>query len=113
MTLPTNDDPRVARALSASVLLRALDALIAIVWDAAGGSRTGMAVKGARQQWRDRQPSARLTMIGVALLTASLVHIGLTVTHEMPPGWLWVVPPAIAATIGMLLLAGARRDLKA
>lgn len=113
MSLTTKDDPRVARALGASVLLRAADAAIAIVWDAASRSRAGQAAARAHRQWRDQSPSARLTVTGLALVTASLVHVGLTVTHDMPPGWLWVAPPAIAATVGMLLLVGARPGAKA
>lgn len=113
MTPLVNDDPRVTRALGDSVLLRAADAALAWVWAAADRSRTGLALQRAAGQWRDQAAAERLTVIGVALLTASFVYAGLTVTHEMPPGWLWVVPPAIAATVGMILLLGSRRDLQA
>lgn len=112
MTRPRGDDPRVARSLGASVLLHAVDAGITTVWGAAAQSRTGTAVTRACRQWRECSPSERWSMMGVALVTASLVHVGLTLTHDAPPGWLWLMPPAIAATIGVLLL-GAHRPVKA
>lgn len=113
MTRPTVDDPRVTRALGESALLRMIDTAIASVWVAAGQSHTVTAVTRAYVQWHQQPHHERLTMVGVALLTASVVHLGLIVTQETPPGWLWLVPPAIAATIGLLLLLGARSGVKA
>lgn len=113
MTRPAGDDRRVTRALGASALLRIVDSAIVTVWDAAGQSRTGTIVKRAREQWFAQAPLERFKTVGVALLSASVVHLGLTATHEVPPGWLWLVPPAMAATIGLLLLAGARCGVKA
>ena len=40
---------------------------------------------------------------GVVLVVAVAVHLVLTVITQTPPGWLWLMMPAIFAAMGLLL----------
>jgi hypothetical protein len=56
-----------------------------------------------RQSRQDRQFA-----VGVMLVTAAVTGAGLIAAHEMPSGWLWLALLGIAATLGVLCLAGER-----
>jgi hypothetical protein len=98
------DDPRVTRALGGSTLLGAVDRAIAIMWRAAAASRSGALALRLSQGWAAMSSRDRSHAIAVVLLTACGVHIALMLTHEVPLGWLWLMLPGAAATIGLMLL---------
>lgn len=52
----------------------------------------------------------RRRALGLVLITAALVHSGLTAVNHLPAGWMWLVAPAMAFAEGAVLLAasGAR-----
>lgn len=47
-------------------------------------------------------------MIGIAMLTAAAVHVGLRVVQGSGAGWLWLIVPGIAAAQGLLLVAASK-----
>lgn len=106
-------DRRVATVLGTSVLLGVADRLISVVWQAAGESRAATLFGRQSRRWLELTPMERSMAVGAALLAAAASHVGLMVTHDRPAGWLWLVPPAIAASIGLLLMVWPRTDVKA
>jgi hypothetical protein len=56
--------------------------------------------------WRRYDRSIRFRAIGIALVTAVIVHVGLLALRPLP-GWRAFVVPAIALAQGLLLLASS------
>lgn len=104
MVPPARDGQRVSRPLGTSVLLRAADRVIVIVWHAAFHSSAARWFTWSSRVWLAFAPGERRTVVGVGLLAAVASHLGLTVIHDIPAGWLWLVPPGIAVTVGLMLL---------
>lgn len=102
------DDPRVSRVLGTSALLGAADRLIETVWRAAGHSRVASLFGRWRRDSLRLASAERSTAVGIALLVASASHLVMQAAHEMPAGWLWLVPPGMAATIGVTLVVWPR-----
>lgn len=107
MSDPFIDDPRVARALESSVLLGAVSRVVHAVWRAAATSRAAAVVLDLQRDWSARPRAAHRVAIGVLLIAAAATNLVLAAANQRPAGWLWIVPPAIAASIGGLLLISA------
>lgn len=105
------DDRHVSRALGTSALLRAADRAINVVWHAAGESRAAKILGRPTRGWQGFVARERSTLVGVALATAAATHLAVTVAHETPAGWLWLVPPGIAVTIAVVLLMWPRTEV--
>ena len=74
-------------------------------WSASEARR---ALTTMRDAWgRERRP-ARYQAIGGVLLVAAATHVALMVWRGSPPGPFWLFIPAMAAAVGVLLLAAAR-----
>jgi uncharacterized protein (DUF2345 family) len=106
------DDPRVVEALRSSVLLGAASSVMHAMWRGVSASRTAAQMTAAKDEWDRHSRQDRQFAVGVMLVTAAVTGVGLIAAHEMPPGWLWLVLPGIAATLGALGIAGqlAARD---
>jgi hypothetical protein len=72
------------------------------------GSRCGHAVAASVGQWQTLPAAGRRWTVGLALLTAAGVHVGLQLVQGAPPSWLWLIVPGIAAAHGLLQLLAAR-----
>lgn len=55
-------------------------------------------------RWRSLAHAEQLRLSGIALVTASLVHVALMVIRSTAPGWRWLVIPGICAAQGAVLL---------
>jgi CHASE2 domain-containing sensor protein len=100
MPSSAGDDPRVVEALRSSVLLGAVASVMQWMWRAVAASRTGAVATAAKHEW-DRHPRReRLLAVGIMLVAAAVTSVVLIAAHETPAGWLWLAPPAIAATLG-------------
>lgn len=98
------DDARVVASLQSSVILAAVVALMQLLWRAAGRSRfTELAVR-ARAEWAREDTRSRRLSIGVMLITAAVTSFVLAAMSDHPGGWLWIMPSAIAACVGMVLV---------
>ena len=107
---PSNagDDPRVVDALRSSVLLGAAASVMHAMWRGVAASRTAAAVTAAKDEWDRHPPHERQLAVGVMLVAAAVTSVVLIAAQEMPAGWLWLAPPAIAATLGAVGIIGQR-----
>jgi hypothetical protein len=97
------DDRRVVRALGGSVLLRPIDNAITRVWQSAEHSRVALLVNQGRGQWQRLSSDDRHVRIAAILWSAAAAHVTLVLWHEIPAGWLWLVLPGLAVSLGVVL----------
>lgn len=97
-------DAAAIEALEDSVVFGPADRLVARVSRASGQSTVAAQVTAALAQWEAWPPSNRRTAVGVGLVAAVLVHLGMTWWHATPPGWMWLLLPAQAFALGLALL---------
>lgn len=100
-------DGNAARVLRQSVVLGGADRLLAVAGSAASRSATAAAIRRARAGWFALQPEHRLRSTGAGLLVAVAVHVGFTLSAAPPPGWAWLIPPALTGVFGVTLIAGS------
>ena len=73
---------------------------------------TSVVIQSVRQISSGTASAQKRLAGGIALIVAASVHVGLVVWHEQPPLWLWLIVPALAVAIGLLLLAFAGTEGK-
>ena len=101
-------DRHVVRVIEASRAFGAADRALTSVRLAARSSRVVLVATRALTVWQAWPLSLQRQAGGAALLAAVVVHVGLTMWHEVPPGWFWLILPGfIAAAGGLLLVASA------
>lgn len=71
-------------------------------------SATGRALSVGRDGLLRAPLAVRYRTLAVVVLTAVISHVSLMVMHGPRPGWFWTVIPAMAAALGLLLLAGSQ-----
>ena len=103
MNQPMHDDPEVVRALESSVVLRAVARAGNALWDAAARSRSASRFADARRAWRAQPRDQRRRSTACVLIVAAAIHVILVAVNEVPAGWLWLLPPAMAASIGSVI----------
>lgn len=97
----------VVRLIESSRVFGVADRALGGVGRAAGSSRVVGAATRTVTKWRGLAPSMRRRATGAALIVAVVVHVGLTMSHETPPGWFWLILPGFVAALGGLLLAAS------
>ena len=100
-------DRHVVRVIEASRVFGAADRVLTSVRLAARSSRIVSLATRAATVWQAWPLSLQRQASGAALLAAVVVHVGLTMWHEVPPGWFWLILPGFIAAIGALLLAAS------
>ena len=70
-------------------------------------SKTCRALHELRDTWFAERWRARYQAIGTVVLTATAVHVTLTLFQGPRPGWFWMMIPATALVFGGLLLVAA------
>ena len=70
-------------------------------------SHAAAAITSLRAKWLRLHWSNQRRLSGTTLVVAPIAHLSLTLWDATPPGWLWLVVPALTVTIGGLLLAAA------
>lgn len=103
-------DRHAARVLESSVLIRTLARVLAALESAARSSSTAARARRGLAEWNQLPRGHRRFISGVLSVTAALGNFVLTMVGKTPPGWLWMVPPAIVLAIGVTLIVAAASD---
>jgi hypothetical protein len=106
--LQPRDHSGAERYLLSSVSLGAFDRAtqrLAAWWLDAEAGRAAIVLAGA---WSRESQSSRNRRLGIVFLVAVAVHVTLMLWQGPPPGWFWLLIPALAASVAVLLLLAAR-----
>ncbi len=96
--------PGVIPTLESSIVVGAADRGLSAADRAVAHSTAARWLRQARERWRQLPHGLQQRAGGVALLTAAVVHVALALWRQTPPGWLWLVIPALSAAVGVVLL---------
>lgn len=102
-------DPQMSAVLNGSAVFAMVDRGVRRLRRAAQTSEANAIAQRTFGRWHGLAWTQQRLMLGMTLLIAVGVHLGLRIWQEPDPGWLWLILPAIAAAIGALLVAGSRR----
>lgn len=102
------DSARVSLALRSSVLLGPIDRAIDALWRSAAQSRTMSAITASLEPWLVLTEGQRRSAIALLLGSAAVAAVALTWFYQRPAGWLWLLPPLMAASIGLLLMRSSK-----
>ena len=100
----------VDRYLASSAVVRLVDRITYRLQEWWFTSQTGGAATAMRDAWSAESWKARYQAIGAVLLSASLLHVTLTVIQGPRPGWFWLVIPGMAMAFSVLLLVASRSN---
>jgi hypothetical protein len=103
-------EQRVVTVIESGLVFGAVDRALARVRRAGESSKLVVGTRRVAATWTKLPRRSRRLAAGVVLLTAASVHLGLTASQQVPPGWLWSIPSGFAAVIGGLLTAAALFD---
>ena len=101
------EDRRAAMAIESGVIFGAIDRTLERTWRGAGDSAAGAAASGLAGIGRELGTSARRFAVGLMLVVAAVVHLAFTIATAMPPGWLWLIVPALCLGAGAIVLASS------
>jgi len=96
------------RYLRGSAIVAALDRATVVLERWWRASRTGQSTAVFAATLRGTPPRERWHGIAIVLLVAVTVHVTLMMIQGPRPGWFWLIVPAMAASFGLFLIAGAR-----
>ena len=96
-------DAAIIGIVRSSTIVRAAARVFATFERAARQSATRSICSPLVDAWRGYDRSLRLRSIGIVLVTAVIVHVGLMALRPLP-GWRAFVVPAIALAQGLLLI---------
>jgi hypothetical protein len=102
----TDRDAAVIAVLRSSALARTAGRVVEAFARAARHSAARSMWSPIAEAWRGYDRSRRLRSIGIALVTAVIVHVGLLALQPLP-GWRAFVVPAIALAQGLLLIVSS------
>lgn len=108
MNLP----PGVTPILESSIVVGAADRALSAADRGVAHSTAARWLRHARERWRQLPSGLQQRAVGVALLTAAVVHVALALWRHTPPGWLWVVIPGVSAAVGVVLLMASTASPK-
>lgn len=106
------DEIRIVQTLKESALLRRADRVIGLCWRAAAQSRTSGAARRVLERWSALPVSTRDLRAGGSIAAAAATHVALVSWQERPAGWLWLLIPVFAVSVGVLLIGRARGRAK-
>jgi len=66
---------------------------------------------GRLRSWLNQTPVLRTRQTGVALMTAAIVHLALSIAYGHPAGWLWSAADGIARRISAAWLESRCRRI--
>jgi hypothetical protein len=102
-----DDQEAILTVARSSMTFRFIDRLVERIGRAC---ETSIIVNLIGGTWAGMTTAQQRLLIGVGLIVASLVNVGLVGWHEAPPSWLWLVLPALAIALGILFLMFASTD---
>lgn len=91
--------------LESSLLIRAAGGALTAIRRAAEDATLLAPARNVTVTWRELAVPARQYACGVTLIVAAATYTGLALWKQDPPGWVWMVVPALAAVIGGVLVA--------
>ena len=94
--------------LKDSRLVRAIDRATVVLQQSWQNSVTGQHLTGLVGSFATESRRDRWSAIAFIVLTAVAVHVLVTIANSPPPGWFWMVIPALAALFAALVLTAAR-----
>ena len=102
---------RVLALVESSLIGRTASAVVDRISAAYRDSHSGRAIGSVAEEWRAMPATDRRSAIGLTLITATVVHVGLQLITGAPPSWLWLIVPAVTVAQGLLqvLAAGSER----
>lgn len=98
-----SDDTRVASVVAESRIVGALGSALDLGRASFESSVLVRKARAFETRWRQLAASRRRVALGTMLFVAAVTHVGLAAWQGAPPGWLWMVPPALAAAVGALM----------
>jgi hypothetical protein len=109
---PDPDDEQVVALLASSALVRRADRAVQLTAKVIRSSAAADTLRRAAAAWSVGRSARRRFSIGLILVVASVVNVGLTTATGSVPGWLWMVIPGLAAAIGavMMVFGAAARE---
>lgn len=103
-----NRDDVALHIVESSRAFSVVASILRRVETAAGGSMFYRRVLHASARWAQMTGSERHRTTGSILLLASTLHVVLSAFFAENPGWLWLVVPVIAISIGVVFIAVGR-----
>ena len=103
-------DRQAARILESSVLIRIAERALVQIERAAQSSSVAASARRSFAAWNQLPGGQRSFLTGVLCVSAALANFVVTIVGTTPPGWLWMVPPAIVMAIGATLILAAASD---
>jgi hypothetical protein len=111
---PPRDERAALECILSSRVFRSVSSILRVYDRASESSLFVRYGRAAQVQWQAAHWSARWRASGVMLVVAAAVHLLLARWDDTTPGWLWMIVPAAAMTIGtLLLLAGTHGSVEA
>lgn len=96
--------------IARSAIARGLSSVGRRIESAGSRSRSVRAVATIAGAWHGLSRGERRRAIGLTLVTSAAIHAVLTVMHQVPAGWMWLVVPAIAFAEGIVLVVASGSD---
>lgn len=101
------EDRQAAMVIESSVIVGAIDRTLERTWRGAGDSAAVAAASRLAGSWRALGTSAQRFAVGLMLVVAAVAHLAFTIATAMPPGWLWLIVPALCLGTGAIVLASS------
>lgn len=101
------DDRRVSAVLNGSAAVALVTGAVRRLSRTAEMSQANAIAQRAFNRWQSLAWMRQRARLGTVLLVAVGVHLALRIWQEPDPGWLWLIVPATAAAIGVLLIVGS------
>ncbi len=105
-------DRHAARILESSVLIRIAERALVQMERARQTSSVAASARRGFAAWNQLPGGQRSFLTGVLCVTAAIANAVVTFVGKTPPGWLWMVPPAIVMAIGATLILSAASDTR-
>lgn len=99
------DDPTLMRLVDRSLLVRAVDLVVCRMGDLYERSWTARRGTEAIESWHRLARTMQRRALATVLLASVGVHLLLVAWQGTPPGWLWLLLPAVEAAVGGVLAA--------
>lgn len=106
------DDTELVAIVERSGVARFIERIVTTLRGAARGSALLGTVDAARQSWVSQSVRVRTRYSGIALISASTVHVALMLWQGGPLGWMWLIVPTVVGLLGGLMaLAPGRGEV--
>jgi hypothetical protein len=95
------------RYLASSWVVRRVDAACRTLWSWWLHSRSASLLSAGATAWSTAERAVRVRAAGLTLVIAVIAHVAMMMAQGPRDGWVWLVLPATAGAIGVMLLVAA------